>query len=219
MTENSLPGIIEIDPEELAYSSSHAVTETPAQHKRIEDAVNRAQKLQLEVKRAEQDLKVKKLELERTLSFELPEIMDECGVEQLTLKNGLCVKLQKQWWANIPSYTSINEEKDTAKRKQLIARRNAAITWLEENNHADLIQREFNVQFGRGEEEWANEFRNNLKTMTDRELHVTEDENVNVQSLSKLVREMFEDPDQKDSVPRDILGVYEKKTTKITISK
>lgn len=217
----TLPGLVD-DDTEFTYSSEHALRQTPLQHVKIEKAVEQARELGEYIEQLSSDLKLCQKQHTDLLDKQIPELMADCGVTELTLsKSGLKVSLTKQWWASIPSPTAINKEKDRKTREALIAKRNAALRWLDKNGHHHLIQRDFTIELSKGQEEEARILRETLNAFADdgSPMHYVEGENVNAQSLSKLVRELKADPETKDVVPMDILGVYEKTTTNITTKK
>jgi hypothetical protein len=157
-------------------------------------------------------LKKAEAELSDRVEKRIPELMRVCGLDMIKTPDGLYVELDKKLWANIPAPSTIAKERDPEKRSALIQRREAAIKWLEDNEHADLIKREFVVQFQKGDEAWAKKFRADLEKRK-KPLHFVEGEDINSNSLSALVRQMRE---AKLDFPEETLGVYEKFSVKIS---
>jgi hypothetical protein len=208
----SLPGLVDIDESDLNYEN-HAPRVANTAIQRLNQLVKLAHDTEAEVKKLKSEVAVKERTLKRLLEVDIPSLMtDECGgLKMLETEDGLVVKIDTTLWANIPAPTSINKEKDPDKRQAMIDRREAAIKWLEENDHHHLIQRDFTVQFEKGDEAWARKFRADL-AKRKKKLHVVEGESVHSGSLSAMIRSLSA---QNDMFPRDILGVHERTTTSI----
>lgn len=202
----------QLNPEDYNYGEAHKPKADNEVLKEIGLCVEDANVKKAEVADLKDKLKVAEGELSDLMDKRIPDLMRQCGLDMIKTPAGLYVELEAKLWANIPSPSAIAKERDPEKRSLMIERRQNAIRWLEENEHTDLVKREFVVQFQKGDEEWANRFRADL-AKRKKPLHVVEGEDVNSQSLSALVRQMRE---AKMGFPEETLGVYEKFTVKIS---
>lgn len=146
-----------------------------------------------DVARAEQALKDAKTALREIAEQRIPELMDEYGVETFTTRAGLHVAIQEIIRASIPK-----------------AHTQEAIAWLREHGHAALIKRTVAVQFGAGEDEYAEATHAEL----ERQGYAVQDAaKVHPQTLGAFVRERLE---AGEELPQDLLGVYRQRVAKIS---
>lgn len=124
----------------------------------------------------------------------IPALMDELGIESITLVSGERVSVKRDVSASIPK-----------------ARLDEALAWLRSNGAASLIKNKIVVTFGRGEDEDASSLLVDLQT-TGRD--VEQSTSVHPQTLGAYVRERIADG---LVVPMDLLGVYEYARSKITL--
>ena len=101
-----------------------------------------------EIKQLEEQLKAK-AKAARKLSQEIiPAKMQELGLESLTLKDGSAVKVRQLVQASIP-----------------VKYRETAFRWLRDRGHGDLIKNQISAEFGKGEDQSAGEFIDNIKSL------------------------------------------------------
>jgi len=118
---------------------------------------------------------------------DLPELMRELGLSEMTLTNGLKVTVTEEVTA------SITEE-----------RRAAAHEWLRTHNFAGIIKVLVTVPFGRGEEAEAAELAAQIRA--EHEGHeVNLSETVHPQTLKAFVKEQVQDG---RPLPFDLFGVH-----------
>lgn len=144
----------------------------------------------------EEELKEAKENLRRVSEKDLPDAMDEAGVEEFTLKDGRKVVVRKEYYANIPK-----------------AHQKVAFSWLRERGHDAIIKRDVTAKFGKGEDEKANKLVKLLKEQFD-DIGFKDKESVHFQTLRAFVREQME---EGVDIPEDIFGIHVRNVAKIGI--
>lgn len=130
------------------------------------------------------EMKVDLLRLERE---DIPTLMAELGVTDITLNNGKKLFLKEDVDARI---TEANKAE--------------AFRWLINNGFGGLIKTMVAVQFGRGEHDEASRAAQTLREeFADRQVML--DESVHYQTLKAFVRERME---KGEALPADLFGVY-----------
>lgn len=145
-----------------------------------------------EVARAEAELQKAKDVLKDLCEFKVPELMDSIGLEEFKTRTGVRIKVEEKIRASIPK-----------------ARTLEAFAWLRENNHAALIKRFVKVEFGKGEDEKADEL---LKELAKLGFSGEQDASVHAQTLAAFVRERLKDGKE---LPLDLFGVYRQRVSKV----
>lgn len=192
--------------------NKHAPKPTNAAMVKLNAVVDQAAKLDEDLRARKEAIGSLEKQLQHLLENVIPGLMQECGQKMCVTEQGLKVEVDTKLWANLPSPSAIMKEKDPEKQQALIARREAGIKWLEDNNHADMIKRSFEIEFGREDQAWANKFRRDLEARK-KPLHFTEGEEVNQNTLSALIRALSKDGKE---YPAETLGVYPKTVAKIS---
>lgn len=142
---------------------------------------------------------------------EIPQILEvECGMQMCCLPSGLRVEVKTDYYANIPAQSTIEKMKDREEAARLQERHDKAMEWIDQNA-PHVAKRKFEVMFNRDEQKLADKFERDLK-QRKRPVNVVRGTTVHPQTLNALVRQLI---DQNIQVPRDILGVHEKKVAKI----
>ena len=159
---------------------------------RVLPLVNRAREQQERVERLEAELKAAKAALRRILDVELPELMDELGLEQVRTKDGAIVEVREVVDARIPR----------AKAEQ-------ALAWLKEHGYGDLIKHEVVARFGAGDEARAELVR---EAAEQAGAAVQVKETVHPQTLKAWARERLA---EGEVIPEDLFGLYIGRTVKI----
>ena len=95
-----------------------------------------------EVADLEASLKEAKEKLRRVQEEDLPAAMAQAGVKSITLPSGESVLIKEDIAASIPKDERYHD----------------AIDWLKEHGFGDVIKNEFKVNFGKGEEDRAQQF-------------------------------------------------------------
>lgn len=146
-----------------------------------------------EVERLEELLKEAKSNLQRITEHEIPKLMD--GLEgTINLPDGRKITIAEKIRASISG-----DKKPMAMR------------WLDDHGHGGIIKRRFIVEFGKGQEEWAKQFEEQLASSST-PLNVKKERNVHWQTLDAFVREQLENGEE---LPLDIFGVYRQRFAKV----
>jgi hypothetical protein len=127
---------------------------------------------------------------------ELPDAMDEIGVESFTLKDGRVVTVKMDYHASIPK-----------------VRQGEAFGWLRTNGHDGLIKRNVTVKFGKGEDTEAEELVQVLRD-TFPESPFTDKHSVHPQTLKAFVREQME---QGIDIPIEPFGIFVRNVARIGV--
>lgn len=163
------------------------------------EVVELAQKqlaLEKKIAQLEEELKETKAELRVVSEDQIPEKMDELGQEEFTTSDGIKIKIKEV----VEAY--ISEE-----------RREAANTWLDENNYGNLLKSEVIASYGKDELEKAKALVAELEkegraAVFKRSVHNA--------TLRAFVREHM--AAGKD-IPIDLFGINRSRQAKITLRK
>lgn len=147
------------------------------------------------VARLEQELKEAKESLRHISENQIPTLMEELELEEYKT-NGLHIKLASVIRGSIPK---ANEAE--------------AFQWLEDNNHANLIKRQFTIEFGKDEEKWANKFERDLR-QRKKQLNCKRQKSVHAQTLQSFVRQQLE---EGVAIPMDVFGVFRQNFSKVKV--
>lgn len=129
-----------------------------------------ARQLEIDIKEAEEALKVLADRYRQLIEAEIPDFMDQLGVKSYDLVDGTKISVKEDIKASITKAT-----------------KEAAMNWLRSVNAGSLIKTEVAVQFGKGEENTASEVANLIRTSYGRD--VSKDDTVHPQTLSAWARE------------------------------
>ena len=144
----------------------------------------------------EKQLEVAKADLRRVEQEDLPELMQELGLETFKLKTGETIEVKPE------IDCGISEE-----------RRRAAHDWLTANGFGGLIKTEVVVTFGRGEHDAAEDFAEEV-TKQGKQPNLVE--RVHPSTLKSFVKEQMA---AGNPVPFDLFGVHPYNKVKITAAK
>lgn len=157
---------------------------------------NDAANLEQEISDAERLLKQKKDDLRKITDEQLPEILEEMGLQKFTLTDGSEISVSPLYAASIP-----------------VDRREDAYQWLRDHGFGDLVKNNVTVSFGVGEDDAAKEF----TTLCDLQGYAPNQiEKVESSTLRGWLRERVE---AGDPVPLDLFGAYIAQRAKIKRSK
>ncbi len=128
----------------------------------------------------------------------LPDLIEEAqlGESSIVTPNGIEIKLSTVIRGSIPKG---NEA--------------PAFQWLEDNNNGNLIKRLFVIDFGKGDEAWANKFERDLR-QRKRPLNVKRSKGVHAGTLQSFVKKALEDG---VNIPMDVFGVFRQKFAKVKV--
>jgi len=144
-----------------------------------------AANLEREISSAEQLLKDKKQALHKITDEQLPEALEEMGLQKFTLTDGAEISVKPIYAASIP--------KD---------RKEEAFQWLRDHEFGDLVKNNVTVTFGRGEDETAKEF---VGLCGSQGFVPSQLEKVEPMTLKAWLRERVE---AGDPIPLDLFGAF-----------
>jgi hypothetical protein len=137
------------------------------------------------VARLKAELESAEAALRRTETEDLPELMNEVGLTELTTKEGVQVSIAQDVLVGIPE-----------------ARMPQAVAWLAERGYDGIVKTEVSVKFGRGEREQADSF---AEAVSAKGLAAEVANKINTQTLKAFVRERMA---AGEVVPFDIFGIH-----------
>ena len=161
--------------------------------KEMSDLCAEQASLEEEMRQLEEQLKAKAKAVRKLSQEIIPAKMSELGLESLTLKDGSSVKVKQLVQASIP-----------------VRYREEAFNWLRDNGHGDLIKNQVSATFGKGEDQSANEFIDNINSLG---YEHTQKVWVEPMTLKAFVREQIAEGTE---LPMDKFGVFVGAETKIS---
>lgn len=170
-------------------------TTSTADLSKLQDMAEAQAKAEAEVRRIEADLQKAREHLRDISERQLPDLMDEIGLETFKTRSGLTIKVKETIRASIPK----------AKAPQ-------AFAWLKAHNFGALIKRSVSIAFGKGEDELADNFVSELESKYGYD--VDDKSNVHPATLSSFVKEKLENGEE---LPLDLFGVHRQRVTKIEV--
>lgn len=144
------------------------------------------------IERLEKELTEAKQRHKKLTEVDMPDLMDEIGVEEFTTAEGLGVKVEKKTRTSLPA-----------------ARMEEGCDWLEEHGHAAIIKRMVSVAFNKDDEEKAKlmaEVLGNTFEQTEQK------RTVHPSTLNAHIRQLI---DEGADVDLDLFGVFEQRKAKI----
>ena len=137
------------------------------------------------IRHLEEKLKTEKKLLLKLSDEDLPAILDELGLQSFKLEDGSEVTVKSTYGATIR-----------------VDDREQAYDWLRQNEYDDIIKNTVSVQFGRGEDEKAKEFKElaeNNKYAADQKTEI------HPQTLRAFIKERVE---AGDEFPMQLFGAW-----------
>ena len=159
----------------------------------LADYCQELQAFQNEIAELEEKIKHKKEQADKISSEVIPNLLAEQGLSSLKLADGSCVEVRKSY--------SCTVKKDSVE---------SAYTWLRENGLGDLIKNEIAVQFGKGEDNKAEQM---LYLAAEQGYEPTQKQKVEPMTLKALYRERIE---AGLDMPSDFFHTFVKDQTKIS---
>lgn len=142
----------------------------------------------------EKQLKVAKARLTSISEYELPALLDQVGISELTTANGAHVKV-----------------KETIRVSLSKERQNPAMDWLVQNGHGGMIKSEVTAKYDRGQESIALSLRDMLEDALGED-HVSMGRKVEPSTLRAFVKRQLE---SGTDMPLDLFGVYRQRVTEV----
>ena len=146
---------------------------------------NEAAALEHKLAEQEQAMKETKAALHKITDEQLPEALEEMGLQKFTLTDGSEISVKPIYSASIPR-----------------DRREEAFQWLRDHEFGDLVKNNVTVTFGRGEDADAKEFMNLCGSQGYVPAQL---EKVEPMTLKAWLRERVE---AGDAVPLDLFGAF-----------
>jgi hypothetical protein len=153
-------------------------------------------RLEQEIEAQESELRRLKAQRDSVSERQIPDLMDQFDLSEFTLRNGTRIEIKKTLRHSVP-------------RDKMPA----AIQWLEENGHGDIVKRSVGVPFSVGQEEEARRLESELREKFG---FASVDTKVEPSTLKSLLNELLEGG---QSVPLDLFGAFEQRTTKVVLPK
>ncbi len=128
----------------------------------------------------------------------LPELLDsaDLGESTITTPAGHIIKMGEAIRGSIPK-----------------GKEQPAFDWLEDNNNGRLIKRTFTIEFGKGDEVWADKFERDC-ARRKRPLNLKRKQGVHPQTLQAFVRQQL---DEGVAIPMDVFGVYRQRFASVKV--
>lgn len=165
---------------------------------RIEGLAKEAVDAEVRVAHLIEQLAEANASLKLVLEKKLPELLDEADLGESTI--------------NTPAGHEI--KMSTIIRGSISKDNQAkAFKWLEDNNNGGLIKRNIIIDFGKGEEKWADKFERDC-AQRKKPLNLKRKMAVNPQTLQAFVRQSLE---EGVKIPMEILGVYRQRMAKVKV--
>lgn len=144
----------------------------------------------------EEQLSDKKSTLKQLIEFDIPEKMRLMQVQEITLDNGLKIKVDGFVDARV-------KDEETA------------FQWLHSTGNDGVIKNTVTMNFNTQDSDLANRA---VTVLIEAGLghYVVNKKTIHPATLKKLVRESLEDEELSQSLPKEAFGVYEGKRAKIT---
>ena len=159
----------------------------------LADSCKELQAFEKEIAELEEKIKHKKEQADKISSEIIPNLLAEQGLSSLKLADGSGVEVRKSY--------SCTVKKDSVE---------SAYTWLRDNGLGDLIKNEIAVQFGKGEDNKAEQM---LYIAPEQGYKPTQKQKVEPMTLKALYRERIE---AGLDMPSDFFHTFVKDQTKIS---
>lgn len=184
----------DLDLHEVFLDAEEKLNEMPPEEKLANLSKMAREQLELEqlIAKSEAELSDMKKKHSELAELKIPELMDELGIDEFRLNNGVKVSIS-------PFYSGKITDP-------------AAYKWLEENQHADIIKGEVSIPFPKG---FSKEKLRILYNMS-KELGLQADigEQVHPSTLRAWIKDMVQTGQQ---FPRELFNVYVGKRTKLSL--
>ena len=160
--------------------------------KTLTDKANKMVELEQLVEEKQASLKATQKELKTLSEEEIPALLSEVGLSEITLTNGKKISTNAYYYGRI---TEHNQQE--------------AFEWLQNNGHGDIIKNVVSVSFGRDEDVDAEKLLNNLQ---DNGYTTNGKKWVEPMTLKAFIREQVE---SGNDLPLETFNVYIGQKTRI----
>lgn len=160
----------------------------------ISEVAREAMERERRVEELQDQLEEERAQLRLVREKTLPDLMDVAEMDEVTTRDGIVIKVSENLRGSIPKKTEAE-----------------ALRWLEENDHGNLIKRQFTIEFGKGDEAWANKFERDM-ARRKKPLNMKRRAAVHPQSLLAFCREQLS---EGEVLPLDIFGVFRQRVANI----
>lgn len=173
------------------------------EHQELVSLAKKQIELEKEIEELEALTKSKQKDL-LTLSQEtFPKTMENYDTTEIVVE-GMRLRLSDGIHCNLPSKTGIAKAKAEDK-KILLERKAKAFKWLKDNDHDGIIKNVIKVDFGKGEDENAEEFIKEVNKLFSG-LTLSQEKTVHTQTLKSFVKECLE---AGEEIPFKPFGIHE----------
>ncbi len=193
----------------------------------LQKAVALAQKLinlQVLSSETEELLKTQKNHLRKIEEEQLPNLMDELGLAEFKLQDGITrIDIKSFLKASLPSQVAILKATDPETRARLVERRIEGLEWLRSGQGKSLIKDVVTIDIPSARSAKSAQ-RNAMERKVNAVLKIAEkmglladrSETVHTQSLTSYLKEMLE---QGVDIPMDTFAVFEGRKARVNISR
>ncbi len=188
--------------------------ETSKDIRQLSELVQTAFKIQQVIKESTEEQVRLKGQLKDLIEEAIPAKMQACGVQEFKTFSGLHIEIKSDVYANVPSISAISDERDEKKREELIARREAGLSILEEKAPT-LIKRKIEIVIDKDRLDQVESVKTMLDDMEDPP-DWTEGKSVHPQTLSKWIKEVKATGQAFSQEEEWAFGIFPRKVAKIT---
>jgi len=138
-----------------------------------------------------------KAALRDVAEIRMPQLLDDAslGLSTIITPVGHVIKIMEVIRGSIPKANEV-----------------AAFKWLEDNGNGKLIKRTFAIEFGKGDEKWADKFERDCG-QRKRPLNIKRKKMVHPQSLQAFIRQQLL---EGVAIPMQTFGVFRHRISKVT---
>jgi hypothetical protein len=160
--------------------------------------------LEADIKTLKEQIAVREARMNTIVKEAMPMAMEQAGVSSFTASNGRSIKIEEIVNGNIPAESTINKERDPARKAALIARRVEALGVVR-SKWPGLIKTELSVSLAKGETEQALRIAELIRKQF--QLTSTIDETIHPASLNSHFKEL-KDNGRLGEIPIEPFALY-----------
>jgi hypothetical protein len=160
--------------------------------KRLGKLAREQLKIEDEIAELEKQLELKKVDLAKVSEFDIPELMDELGIDEFRLTNGMRMKVNPYFTGKITTPE--------------------AMEWLEDNDYGDIIKGSVTIGYPKGFDQ--SKLRAIVEAAKELGLNPDNREEVHHSTLKAWIKEMVT---KGNEFPRELFNVYVGRKTKLSL--